>query len=77
MDEVHNLATEKDMRDRELLARHDNRKRAQAIQDARDLIYKGNYATTTPQVEALLKPESLVPMLVIFFLTLLLGLLTL
>lgn len=58
---VQNLATEKDIQDRQLLARHDNLDRIEAVEAARDLIYRGNYAITTPQVEALLKPESLVP----------------
>lgn len=59
--DVQNLGTEKDMRDRQLLARHDDRDRLDKIQSARGLIYEQNFAINTPQVEALLKPESLVP----------------
>lgn len=67
MDNVQSLGTTKDMQDRESLARRDESERLEAVRDARDLIYRQNLAVTTPQVEALLKPASLVPTLVSSF----------
>ena len=60
-DRVHHLGTEKDILQRRLLARRDTQGRQKKIFDARRLIYEKNYVVDMPQVEALLKDESLVP----------------
>lgn len=64
LSDVHDLGTDKDTRNRQLLFRRDGPDRLKKVQAARDLIYEDNYAVTTPQVEALLREDSLVPTLV-------------
>ena len=58
---IHHFGTEGDFQQRELLARRDSRERRNKVVTARWLIYEQNYVVDTPQVEALLKEESLVP----------------
>ena len=60
------VATEDDMLQRDILVQHDTVERRKKISCARQLIYEGNYIVDTPQVEALLKAESLVPTIVHF-----------
>jgi hypothetical protein len=64
LNEVQNLTTDKDIVNQELLVRCNNHACLEKVRDAYNLIYNHNYAVGTPQVEALLKPESLVPTLV-------------
>ena len=52
------------MSQRGILARHDTSERREKIYSARRLIYEQHYVVDTPQVEAILKPESLVPTIV-------------
>ena len=54
------------MSQRNVLARHDTVGRREKVTSARRLIYEQQYVVNTPQVEALLKPESLVPTVVCF-----------
>lgn len=63
-----NVATTNDLLERDILSRHDTADRCAKITSARGLIYEGQYVVDTPQVEALLKPESLVPTIVSVFL---------
>lgn len=63
-DKLQNVATVHDMQQRDVLSRHDTEDRRAKIASARRLIYEGQYVVDTPQVEALLKPESLVPTIV-------------
>ena len=49
------------MLQRHLLARKDTEERRKKVVDARRFIYERQYVIDTPQVEALLKDESLVP----------------
>ena len=58
---VQHFGTEKDIFQRVALARKDTQERQNKIVAARRLIYEQNYVVDTPQVEALLKEESLVP----------------
>ena len=51
---------------RDVLARCDTAGRREKISSARRLIYEEQYVVDTPQVEVLLKPESLVPTVVCF-----------
>jgi len=64
---VHQIATERDMLQRKLLRRCDTKERRDKVATARRLIYEKQYAVNTPQVEELLKCESLVPTLVEYF----------
>ena len=52
------------MLQRAILARCDTKERREAISSARKLLYEGQYVIDTPRVEAILKPESLVPTMV-------------
>ena len=61
---LQNVATENDMLQRVILARRDTVERREKISAACWLIYEGQYVVDTPQVEELLKPESLVPTVV-------------
>ena len=61
---MQDVATENDILQRAILARRDTEERRERIFSARQLIYEGQYVIDTPQVEALLKPESLVPTIV-------------
>lgn len=61
LSDVHELGTDEDTRNRQLLVRRDGPDRVERVQAARELIYEANYAVTTPQVEALLRGDSLVP----------------
>lgn len=61
---MQNVATADDMLQRRVLSRHDNPQRRAKIMSARRLIYEDQLAVDTPRVEALLKPESLVPTIV-------------
>ena len=49
-----------DMLQRRILARCDTMERCEKITAPRKLIYEAQYIVDTPQVEELLKPESLV-----------------
>ena len=49
------------MHNRRLLVRRDDLDCIEQVRAAQNIIYESNYAIGTPQVEALLKPESLVP----------------
>ena len=60
------VATDNDMSQRTVLAWHDTAERREKIISARQLIYKEQYVIDNTQVEALLKPESLVPTEVCF-----------
>ena len=60
------VATEDDMLQRDVLVRHDMVERRKKVLCACKLIYEGHYVVDTPQVEALLKAESLVPTIVHF-----------
>ncbi|KIJ57944.1 hypothetical protein HYDPIDRAFT_34653 [Hydnomerulius pinastri MD-312] len=60
-DRVHNMGSERDMLQRHILARSDTEERRRKVTAARRLIYEQQYVVDTPQVEALLKDESLVP----------------
>jgi hypothetical protein len=60
-DQLHNLATKRDMLQRQVLAREDTRQRREKVAAARQLIYDQQYVVNTPQVEILLKDQSLVP----------------
>jgi hypothetical protein len=64
---VQQLATKEDMLQQKVLARAATAEWRAKIADTRKLIYKKNYAVDTAQVEALLKPESLVPTFVCLF----------
>ena len=61
---VHQIATERDILQQKLLQRCDSQTQRDKIAAARQLIYEKHYAVQTPQVEELLKGESLVPTLV-------------
>jgi len=61
---LQNIATENDMLQCVILARRDTVERREKISAARRLIYEEQYVVDTPQVESLLKPESLVPTIV-------------
>ena len=58
------VATDNDILQRRILARHNTTERRKKIYAARQLIYEAYYVVDTPQVEELLKPESLVPTIV-------------
>lgn len=58
------VGTANDMVQRDVLSRHDTADRRAKIISARQLIYEGQYNVDTPQVEVLLKSESLVPTIV-------------
>ena len=60
-DRVQFFGTEQDIFQRVDLARKDTHERRNKIITARQLIYEQNYVVDTPQVEPLLKGESLVP----------------
>ena len=60
------VATKNDMLQRTILARRDTAERREKIFSACQLIYEEQYVIDTAQVEALLKPESLVPTVVCF-----------
>ena len=55
------------MRQQRVLARVDTEERRDKVAAARQLIYQQHYVIDTPQVEALLKPESLLPTKVLIF----------
>ena len=57
---MHHFGSEKDALQRNVLARRDTQERQNKIVAAHRLIYERNYVVDTPQVEALLKEESLV-----------------
>ena len=69
---MHHLGEEKDMFQHRLLAHRDTQERRNKIVAARRLIYEKHYVVDTPQVEALLKEESLVPTKVSIAVTMLL-----
>ena len=62
--QVQDVATDSDILQRSILARCDTMERREKISAARRLIYEAQYVVDTPQVENLLKPESLVPTVV-------------
>ena len=53
-----------DMRRRQLLAHTDDDNRQNKVLRARELIFERNYAVNTPQIEKLLRDQSLVPITV-------------
>ena len=55
------------MRQWRVLACVDTKERRDKVAAARQLIYQQHYVIDTPQVEALLKPESLLPTKVLVF----------
>ena len=61
MENMHLIGTKRDTKQRETLARVDNANRQIKVSNARQLIYKSNFAVDCAAVERLLKPESLVP----------------
>ena len=61
MTDVPEMGTPNDMRRRQLLARTDDDSRRNKVLSARKLIYERNYAVNTPQIERLLRDQSLVP----------------
>lgn len=63
-EDLQNVASEDDMFQREALSRHDTADRRAKICAARKVIYEQHLVVNTPQVEVLLKPESLVPTVV-------------
>jgi len=66
--QIDDLGSNNDMRQRKVLARVDTEERWGKVTAARRLIYQQHYVVDTPQVEALLKPESLLPTKVLVFL---------
>ena len=64
----HQVAAERDILQRTLLQRCDNKDRHDKVVAARQLIYEKHYAVHNFQVEELLKDESLVPTLVSIYL---------
>ena len=61
MTHVPEMGTPNDMKRRQLLVRTDDDSRRNKVLRARELIYERNYAVNTPQVEKLLRDQSLVP----------------
>jgi len=61
MSRIYRMGMKQDMKERKTLARVDDEKRRHKIELAREIIYKKNYAVDNENVEALLRPESLVP----------------
>lgn len=59
--QVERLGTVNDMKQRKLLARIDDEIKQGKVAEARDHIYRRNYAVDNDGVETLLKYESLVP----------------
>ena len=66
---MQDVATDNDILQRNILARQDTMERREKVSAARQLIYKAQYVVDTPQVEELLKSESLVPTVVCVQLT--------
>jgi len=66
--QIDDLGSNNDMQQRKVLARVDTEERRGKVTAARRLIYQQHYVVDTPQVEALLKPESLLPTKVLVFL---------
>ena len=64
---IDDLGLTNDMQQRQALARVDTEERWSKIAAARRLIYQEHYVVDTPQVEVLLKEESLVPTKVLYF----------
>ena len=58
---VHNLGMARDMKERNTLARIDDRVRQNKIKSARAHIYDSELGITSTSVEGLLKDQSLVP----------------
>jgi hypothetical protein len=58
---VQNMGMKHDMKQRETLARVDDKSRRRKVATVRDIIYNKNYAVNTNNVETLLMPQSLVP----------------
>ena len=65
--QIDDLGSNSDMRQQRVLARVDTEERRDKVAAARQLIYQQHYVIDTPQVEALLKPESLLPTKVLIF----------
>ena len=61
MSHVYRMGMVQDMKEWKTLAHVDNEIRRQKVELARDIIYNKNYAVDKENVEAILKPESLVP----------------
>ena len=66
--QIDNMGSNSDMRQRQVSARVDTEERQGKVAAARQIIYQQHYVVDTPQVEALLKSESLVPTKVLVFL---------
>ena len=62
------MGSNSDMRQWQVSARVDTEERREKVAAARQIIYQQHYVVDTPQVEALLKSESLVPTKVLVFL---------
>jgi hypothetical protein len=63
-EKLQKVGTMNDMLQCDVLSHHDMADHCAKITSARHLIYEGLYNIDTPQVEALIKPESLVPTIV-------------
>ncbi|KDN35424.1 hypothetical protein RSAG8_11601, partial [Rhizoctonia solani AG-8 WAC10335] len=61
MELIHNMGTQSDMQARRKNPRQDNLRRQKLVNQARSLIYDNNKAVGNAEVEALLRPSSLVP----------------
>lgn len=62
--EIPNIGTENDRSVRRTRARRDDPARREAVEQARNFIYKDGYVVNSAKVEDLLKPSSLVPTMV-------------
>lgn len=58
---IYRMGMVQDMKERKTLARVNDDDRRRKIERARDIIYRQNYAVDNANVEAILKPQSLVP----------------
>ena len=65
--QINDLGSNSDMRQWRVLACVDTKERRDKVAAACQLIYQQHYVIDTPQVEALLKPESLLPTKVLVF----------
>jgi C4-type Zn-finger protein len=63
--DIWKLGTPEDMASRVELKREDDARRQEVVQSARKLIYEDGYVVNSKAVEDILKPESLVPTVVI------------
>ena len=61
---MQDVATDNDILQCNILAQQDTMERREEVSAAHQLIYEAQYVVNTPQVEELLKSESLVPTIV-------------